>query len=99
MFELIAIPALFAAGILLIIFARRNQAIEDRAQADRAYAIEAEQAATAAWGSGYQAGAAEQTAKLERELAASYDKGFESGWNTCVVQFEDRQEPTQARAA
>jgi Tfp pilus assembly protein PilV len=92
MFGLITFLALLLASVVVLALVRRLAHAEQRAAA-------AETEAAMSWGKGYQAGAAEQHAKLAREGAASYDKGFENGWNACVTQFEDVGVPIQARAA
>jgi hypothetical protein len=92
MFELITLPALLIAGVLILMLAHRWQT---EAQARAA----AETEAAMAYGKGFRAATDEINAKRDRESTASYDKGFENGWNACVTQFEDVGVPTQARAA
>jgi hypothetical protein len=84
--------ALLLAGALILALVRRGRQAERRA-------ADAERTAGGAWNAGYQAGAGETNAKRDREARASYDKGFESGWNTCVTQFEDRPEYKDTAAA
>lgn len=86
-------------AIALIFMTVRAIRAEARHRDAERRAAQAERAAASTWGDAYQAGAGEQYLKLEREIKGSYDKGFESGWNTCVTQFEERPEYRDTAAA
>lgn len=91
MFELIAVPILVIAAVLMIVLARHSQAADARA-------TRAESEAALSWGKGYRAGTDEQNAKLGRESKTSYDKGIESGWNACIDEYETRPTETTRTA-
>lgn len=87
------------SGVMLIIAAAVIWALNRRLGDTEQRAAAAETEAALSWGKGYQAGAHEQCVKLQREIVVSRDKGFETGWNTCVTQFEDRPEYKDTAAA
>lgn len=92
-------PFYAAAGIVLLIAAlvvcrlnRRLEATEQRANA-------AETEAAMAWGKGFRDATDEINNRRALESKISYDKGFETGWNTCVTQFEELPEHKKIAAA
>jgi hypothetical protein len=92
MFGLITFLALLLAGMVILLLLRRCSEAARRAATERT-------AAALAYGRGYRDATDEINTKRDRESKTSYDKGFESGWNACVTQFEDVGVPGLARAA
>jgi hypothetical protein len=76
------------AGILLLSAALLVWALIRQARAAESRASAAETTAAMAYGKGFRDATDEINKRREHEAKASYDKGFENGWNAALTAFE-----------
>lgn len=76
------VPLMLLAGVITIWAAHQAQAAETRTKA-------AETKAAMAYGNGFRDATDEINKRHEHEAKASYDKGFENGWNAAFIALED----------
>lgn len=87
------------AGVLLLISAVVVWALTRRLAAAQQDAAAAETKAAMSWGEGFRAATDEVNIRRDREDRASYDKGFEKGWNACIAELQQQENHKEVAAA